>query len=62
MREVYIVNVDPVVMGIGPAVAIPKVLKQAGMTIDQIDLWEINEAFASQAIYCTEELGIRNMN
>lgn len=55
-----VVGVDPALMGIGPAVAIPKALKQAGMTIDQIDLWEINEAFASQAIYCTEELGIRN--
>ncbi|TYO96170.1 thiolase family protein [Desulfallas thermosapovorans] len=55
-----VVGVDPQIMGIGPAVAIPKVLKQAGMTIDQIDLWEINEAFASQAVYCVEKLGIRN--
>ncbi len=54
------VGVDPVYMGIGPAIAIPKVLKQAGMTMDQIDIWEINEAFASQAVYCTKELGIRN--
>jgi len=54
-----VVGVDPI-MGIGPAVAIPKALKQAGMTIDQIDLWEINEAFASQALYCVEQLGIRN--
>lgn len=54
------VGVDPRYMGIGPAVAIPKVLKQAGMTVDQIDLWEVNEAFASQAVYCTKELGIRN--
>ncbi len=55
-----VVGVDPQIMGIGPAVAIPKALKQAGMTIDQIDLWEINEAFASQALYCVEQLGIRN--
>jgi len=55
-----VVGVDPAIMGIGPAVAIPKALKQAGMTIDQIDLWEINEAFASQALYCVEQLGIRN--
>lgn len=55
-----VVGVDPAVMGIGPAVAIPAVLKQAGMTIDQIDMWEINEAFASQAVYCAEQLGIRN--
>lgn len=54
------VGVDPIYMGIGPAIAIPMVLKQAGMTMDQIDLWEINEAFASQAVYCTKELGIRN--
>ncbi|WP_027364249.1 thiolase family protein [Desulfotruncus alcoholivorax] len=55
-----VTGVDPAIMGIGPAVAIPKALKQAGMTREQIDLWEINEAFASQAVYCTEELGIRN--
>lgn len=55
-----VVGLDPAIMGIGPALAIPKALRQAGMTIDQIDLWEINEAFASQAVYCTEELGIRN--
>ncbi|MGB9802228.1 thiolase family protein [Desulfofundulus sp.] len=55
-----VVGVDPAIMGIGPAVAIPKALQQAGMTLDQIDLWEINEAFASQAVYCTEKLGIRN--
>ena len=54
------VGCDPAEMGVGPAVAIPLVLKQAGMTIDQIDLWEINEAFAAQAVYCTRELGIRN--
>lgn len=55
-----VIGVDPALMGIGPVFAIPKVLKQAAMTRDQIDLWEINEAFASQAVYCTEELGIRN--
>jgi len=55
-----VVGVDPKYMGIGPSLAIPKVLKHAGMTMDQIQLWEINEAFASQAVYCTEKLGIRN--
>ncbi|NLU49914.1 MAG: thiolase family protein [Syntrophomonadaceae bacterium] len=55
-----VVGVDPIEMGIGPTVAVPKVLKRAGMTIDQIELWEVNEAFASQAVYCTEFLGIRN--
>jgi acetyl-CoA acyltransferase len=55
-----VVGLDPVYMGIGPTLAIPKVLRQAGMTMDQIGLWEINEAFAAQAVYCTEFLGIRN--
>lgn len=55
-----VVGVEPEYMGIGPAVAIPKVLKQAGMTKEQIGIWEINEAFASQAVYCTETLGIRD--
>lgn len=45
-------------MGVGPLVAIPKLLKLAGMEITDIGLFEINEAFASQAIYCTRELGI----
>jgi len=45
-------------MGVGPRYAIPKVLKQAGMTIDDIDIYEINEAFASQALYCIRELGL----
>ncbi|WP_035235479.1 thiolase family protein [Desulfobacter vibrioformis] len=45
-------------MGVGPKYAIPKVLKQVGMTIDDIDIYEINEAFASQALHCIRELGI----
>jgi len=48
----------PEVMGIGPAVAIPAVLKQAGLTDRDIDLYEINEAFASQATYCVDKLGL----
>ncbi|HDQ04344.1 MAG TPA: thiolase family protein [Deltaproteobacteria bacterium] len=58
--EYVAVGVDPKYMGIGPAVAIPKVLKKAGMKKEDIGLWEINEAFASQALYCVNELGIRN--
>ncbi|HOO90671.1 MAG TPA: thiolase family protein, partial [Syntrophales bacterium] len=50
----------PEVMGVGPRYAIPKVLKMAGLTLDDIDLFEINEAFASQAIYCCRELGIED--
>ena len=49
---------EPEYMGVGPAVAIPKVLKLANMTLDQIELIELNEAFAAQAIYCIKELGI----
>jgi acetyl-CoA acetyltransferase len=45
-------------MGVGPAVAIPAAVKQAGLTLDDIDVYEINEAFASQALYCVRELGI----
>ena len=45
-------------MGVGPLYAIPKALEQAGLTVDDIDIYEINEAFASQALYCIRELGI----
>lgn len=54
------VGVDPAYMGIGPAVAIPKALARSGMKKEDIGLWEVNEAFAAQAVYCTRELGIRN--
>ena len=49
---------EPDEMGIGPVFAIPKVLKRLGLTIDDIDLWELNEAFAVQVIYCRDKLGI----
>jgi len=45
-------------MGIGPVFAIPKLLKANGLTVDDIDLWELNEAFASQCLYCRDKLGI----
>lgn len=51
-------GVDPRVMGIGPVPAVRKVLKQLNMTIDQMDLIELNEAFAAQAVACIKELGI----
>ncbi len=51
-------GVDPRVMGIGPVKAVPKTLKAAGMTLDQIDLIELNEAFASQSLAVVRELGI----
>lgn len=49
---------EPDEMGIGPVFAVPKVLKQLGLTVDDIDLWELNEAFAVQVIYCRDRLGI----
>ena len=48
----------PEIMGIGPAVAIPPALKKAGLTVNDIDVFEINEAFASQAVYCVKELKV----
>jgi acetyl-CoA C-acetyltransferase/3-oxo-5,6-didehydrosuberyl-CoA/3-oxoadipyl-CoA thiolase len=53
-----VAGVDPSVMGIGPVPATRKVLKQAGLTIDQIDLFEFNEAFAAQAVASVRELGV----
>uniref|UniRef100_A0A8C1UA14 Acetyl-CoA acyltransferase 1 n=1 Tax=Cyprinus carpio TaxID=7962 RepID=A0A8C1UA14_CYPCA len=58
LRACAVVGVPPDVMGIGPAYAIPEALNQAGLTVDDIDVFEINEAFASQAVYCVEKLGI----
>ncbi|KAL7750128.1 3-ketoacyl-CoA thiolase with broad chain length specificity [Sorochytrium milnesiophthora] len=52
------VGVPPNIMGIGPAYAIPEVLRKAGVKIDDVDIFEINEAFASQAVYSVEHLGI----
>lgn len=49
---------EPDEMGIGPIYAVPKLLKQAGLTVDDIDLWELNEAFASQVLYSKDTLGI----
>ncbi|XP_026215148.1 3-ketoacyl-CoA thiolase, peroxisomal [Anabas testudineus] len=58
LRASAVVGVPPDVMGIGPAFAIPAALEQAGLTVADIDVFEINEAFASQAVYCVEKLGI----
>ncbi|PPR94281.1 hypothetical protein GOBAR_AA26386 [Gossypium barbadense] len=57
-RSFAAVGVDPAVMGIGPAVAIPAAVKSAGLEIDDIDLFEINEAFASQFVYSCKKLGL----
>jgi acetyl-CoA acyltransferase len=53
------VGCEPDEMGVGPRYAIPKLLDLAGMKTSDIGLWEINEAFASQALYCIRELGLR---
>jgi acetyl-CoA C-acetyltransferase len=51
---------DPDEMGIGPVFAVPKLLRRAGIKADDVDLWEINEAFAVQVLYCRDKLGIPN--
>jgi acetyl-CoA acyltransferase len=57
-RGFTVAGCEPDEMGIGPVFAIPRLLKNAGLTIDDIDLWELNEAFASQCLYCRDALGI----
>jgi acetyl-CoA C-acetyltransferase len=59
-RGMAVAGVDPDIMGIGPVYAVPKLLDKAGLGMDDIDLWELNEAFAVQVIYCRDELGIPN--
>lgn len=58
LRMFVTAGVDPSIMGIGPVPAVRKLLARTGLTIDQIDVIEMNEAFASQAVYCRRELGI----
>ncbi|KIW25108.1 uncharacterized protein PV07_10773 [Cladophialophora immunda] len=53
-----VVGLEPRIMGIGPSLAIPKILKKTGLTKDDVDLFEINEAFASMYVYCVNELGL----
>jgi acetyl-CoA C-acetyltransferase len=57
-RGFAIMGCEPDEMGIGPVFAVPKLLKNQSMKMDDIDLWELNEAFASQALYCRDRLGI----
>ncbi len=58
LKSYQVVGVPPEIMGVGPLYAIPKAVEAAGLTLDDIDVFEINEAFASQALYCIRELGI----
>lgn len=57
-RSFAAVGVEPAIMGVGPAAAIPVAVKKAGLSLNDIDVFEINEAFASQATYCVKKLGI----
>lgn len=61
-RGVAVAGCEPDEMGIGPVFAIPKLLKQHGLKMDDIGLWELNEAFAVQVLYCRDRLGIPNEN
>lgn len=59
-RGMAVAGVGPDEMGIGPVFAVPKLLERTGLTMGDIDLWELNEAFAVQALYCRDELKIDN--
>jgi acetyl-CoA C-acetyltransferase len=59
-RGIAVAGCDPDEMGIGPVFAVPKLLKAHGLKVDDIGLWELNEAFAVQVLYCRDRLGIDN--
>jgi acetyl-CoA C-acetyltransferase len=59
-RGFAVAGCEPDEMGIGPVFAVPKLLKNTGRKVSDIDLWELNEAFAVQVIYCRDKLGIPN--
>lgn len=59
-RGTAVAGCEPDEMGIGPIFAVPRLLQRNGLTMDDIDLWELNEAFAVQVLYCRDELGIPN--
>ncbi|MEE2526361.1 acetyl-CoA C-acyltransferase [Hyphobacterium sp. HN65] len=61
-RGIAVAGLDPDEMGIGPIHAVPKLLKANGLKMDDIGLWELNEAFAVQVLYCRDKLGIPNEN
>jgi acetyl-CoA acyltransferase len=58
LRGFVTVGVDPEIMGIGPVPAVKKLLAKTGLSVDDISVFELNEAFASQSVYCQQELGI----
>jgi acetyl-CoA acetyltransferase family protein len=57
-RGFAVAGCEPDEMGIGPVFAVPRLLERHGLTVDDIDLWELNEAFAVQVLYCRDRLGI----
>jgi acetyl-CoA C-acetyltransferase len=57
-RGMQVTGCEPDEMGIGPVLAVPRLLQRAGLKVEDIDLWELNEAFASQVVYCRDRLGI----
>jgi acetyl-CoA acyltransferase len=57
-RTIQVAGVPPEIMGIGPVPAVRKLMDHTGMSVEDIDLFELNEAFASQSVYCANELGI----
>ena len=59
-RGLAVTGLEPDEMGIGPVYAVPRLLKQNGLTMDDVGLWELNEAFAVQVVYCRDKLGIPN--
>ena len=59
-RGIAVAGCEPDEMGIGPVFAVPKLLKQHGLSVDDIGLWELNEAFAVQVLHCRDTLGIDN--
>jgi acetyl-CoA C-acetyltransferase len=59
-RGFSVAGCEPDEMGIGPVFAVPKLLRRAGINVEDVDLWELNEAFAVQVLYCRDKLGIPN--
>ena len=59
-RGMAVAGCEPDEMGIGPVFAVPKLLERTGLRMDDVDLWELNEAFACQVVYCRDRLGIPN--
>ena len=57
-RGLAVAGCEPDEMGIGPVLAVPRLLQRHGLKMDDIGLWELNEAFASQTVYCRDKLGI----